>query len=438
MPEVCLRLLFDWNVQRVGCISLPSSLDGIEAASPLVQLHPASRSFQMAVHDGVATKRGAPIPVQWSPLSSKKKKIDSLASLSTPTKKDSLPFLSTPTKDRAPPLPQPPATEDETENATTAAPCIWKQFASDLQEWMGDDASKMPLERLKEDIHEATENALLSTESVNDCVSFLNVVVSFLKRCTTQKQQTDGYNFCFLLIQLFFTLINANQEKKLCVYLKQLICRLFLEELLIAIASFLRSAIQRELEAYGEIHHESEIAMAMEQFNQLLRQSSLPQSLLFYLDDMAWYFLRNQAPSNSILYNETFQLRNVRFRALCDLLANLRFFGAHAQQHAPLPPGRRFRDDGTDEEAMCIISRHHRGMQAGPQDRCARVAGGDQGTAVVQPAAFYDGLQIDRESLLFRSRVDICTPEERVCRLRPDEQGGDLFSHSFAEPLFCR
>ena len=178
-------------------------------------------------------------------------------------------------------------------------------------------------------------------------------------------------------MQLFFTLINANQEKKLCVYPKQLICRLFLEELLIAIASFLRSAIQRELEAYGEIHHESEIATTMEQFNQLLRQSSLPQSLLFYLDDTAWYFLRNQAPSNSILYNETFQLRNVRFRALCDLLANLCFFGAHAQQHAPLPPGRRFRDDDADEEAKCINSRHHRGMQAGPQDRCARVSGCD-------------------------------------------------------------
>lgn len=90
--------------------------------------------------------------------------------------------------------------------------------------------------------------------------------------------------------------------------------RLFLEELFIAIASFLRCSIQQELESFGEIHHVSEIATAMQQFNLLLQQSSLPQSLLFYLDDTAWFFLRHQAPSNSILYNETFQLRNVPFR----------------------------------------------------------------------------------------------------------------------------
>ena len=154
-------------------------------------------------------KRGSPIPVQWSPLSSKKKRLDPLTSLSTPVKKN-----------RALLPPQPPSAENEIGTMTTAVPCIWKRFASDLQEWMSGEGSNISVEKLKEDLHEATENALLSSESVNDCISFLNVVVSYLKLCTAQKQRTDGIDVCFLLIQLFFTIINTNQEKKLCIFCK--------------------------------------------------------------------------------------------------------------------------------------------------------------------------------------------------------------------------
>lgn len=85
---------------------------------------------------------------------------------------------------------------------------------------MSGEGGNIPMEKLKEDLHEATENALLSSESVNDCISFLNVVVSYLKLCTAQKQRTDGIDVCFLLIQLFFTIINTNQEKKLCIFCK--------------------------------------------------------------------------------------------------------------------------------------------------------------------------------------------------------------------------
>ena len=95
--------------------------------------------------------------------------------------------------------------------------------------------------------------------------------------------------------------------------------RLYQEDVLIAIAVFLRHAIQHEIEACGEVQHVSEVATTVQRFNALLRQSTLPPKLLFFLDETAWYYLQHQPPTNSVLYNETLHLRIVRFVSSPDM-----------------------------------------------------------------------------------------------------------------------
>lgn len=95
--------------------------------------------------------------------------------------------------------------------------------------------------------------------------------------------------------------------------------RLYQEDVFIAIAIFLRHAIQHEIEAGGEVQHVSEVATTVQRFNALLRQSTLPPKLLFFLDETAWYYLQHQPPTNSVLYNEILHLRIVRIASSPDV-----------------------------------------------------------------------------------------------------------------------
>ena len=86
-----------------------------------------------------------------------------------------------------------------------------------MKEWADCEHQTPELERVKERIEEGTENPSLSVDEINDCLGFFYVIPSILGKYSSKEGTTNGNEeLCFLLIQLFFTILDANQEKKLC------------------------------------------------------------------------------------------------------------------------------------------------------------------------------------------------------------------------------
>lgn len=92
----------------------------------------------------------------------------------------------------------------------------WRRLEEDVKEWTDCESQTPELERVKGAIKEGMEGAILSADEVNDCLSFFSVIPPILGKYSSKEGKTDGNEeLCYLLIQLFFTILDANQEKKL-------------------------------------------------------------------------------------------------------------------------------------------------------------------------------------------------------------------------------